>query len=57
MIPKTLAGRVQMVFELMNIPVVDKDGNPVLDENGEPKTYSLITPEDARKILDYKEEK
>lgn len=53
-LPKTIAGRVQLVFELMNMEVVDKNGNPILKKDGTPKTQSFITKKQARKILDFK---
>lgn len=52
-IPKTAAGKIAMIEALMNMEILDEDGNPILDENGEPKTYSLISKEEALKLLGF----
>ena len=52
---RTPAEKMAIIFELMNIPIVDEKGNPVLDENGEQKTFSLITKEEALKLLGHEE--
>lgn len=52
-LPITPAGKMQLVYELMNIEVVDKNGNPILKKDGKPKTKSLLTKKQARKILGF----
>lgn len=53
-LPITPAEKLQMIIELMNCPVVDKNGNPVLKKDGTPKTTSLISKKQAKKLLDFK---
>jgi hypothetical protein len=50
MIPKSIAGRLQLIQELLDENEYDDDGNIV------GKKEPLITPEEARKLLGFNEE-
>lgn len=54
----TVAGRLQLVMGLYHQPVLDADGNHVLDEHGEPmmRETGLITKEEAMRLLDLDDE-
>ena len=47
------AARMQLVHELMNVQILDKNGNPILKKDGTPKTRQLITKSQARKLLGF----
>lgn len=51
------SGRLQVVMDLYHQPVLDADGNHVIDENGEPVMIEtgLITKEDIIRLLELKD--
>ena len=53
-LPLTAAARLEMLHYLMNFPVTDEQGNQIYKKNGKPKTVSLLTKKEARKLLGFK---
>lgn len=53
-LPLTPAVKMHLIYELMHVEVVDDWGNPVLKRDGTPKTTSLLTKKQARKLLGLK---